>query len=77
MPADTQPVAGAGKARAVLSVGSRQRAAKPLQLKLRCSDGPCIATVSADVHEANTAAIALFEAAGARRTGSNLELVIH
>ncbi|GAA2581372.1 GNAT family N-acetyltransferase [Dactylosporangium fulvum] len=36
-----------------------------------------VATVSADVHEANTAAIALFEAAGARRTGSNLELVIH
>ena len=35
-----------------------------------------VATVSADVHEANTAAIALFEAAGARRTGSNLELVI-
>jgi ribosomal protein S18 acetylase RimI-like enzyme len=34
------------------------------------------ATVHADVHEANTAAIALFEAAGARRTGSNLELVI-
>ncbi|GAB3860450.1 GNAT family N-acetyltransferase [Dactylosporangium cerinum] len=34
-------------------------------------------TVSADVHEANTAAIALFEAAGARRAGSNLELVIH
>lgn len=34
------------------------------------------ATVSADVHEANTAAIALFEAAGAHRTGSNLELVI-
>jgi ribosomal protein S18 acetylase RimI-like enzyme len=33
-------------------------------------------TVSADVHEANTAAIALFESAGARRTGSNLELVI-
>jgi hypothetical protein len=29
------------------------------------------------VHEANTAAIALFEGAGARRTGSNLELVIH
>ena len=36
-----------------------------------------VGTVSADVHEANTAAIALFEAAGARRTGSNLELVIH
>jgi GNAT superfamily N-acetyltransferase len=36
-----------------------------------------VATVSADVHEANTAAIALFEAVGARRTGSNLELVIH
>jgi ribosomal protein S18 acetylase RimI-like enzyme len=35
-----------------------------------------VATVSADVHEANTAAIALFETAGARRTGSNLELVI-
>jgi len=35
-----------------------------------------VATVSADVHEANTAAIALFEAAGARRTGSNLELMI-
>lgn len=35
-----------------------------------------VATVSADVHEANTAAIALFESAGARRTGSNLELVI-
>jgi ribosomal protein S18 acetylase RimI-like enzyme len=36
-----------------------------------------VATVSADIHEANTAAIALFETAGARRTGSNLELVIH
>jgi GNAT superfamily N-acetyltransferase len=36
-----------------------------------------VATVSADVHEANTAAVALFEAAGARRTGSNLELMIH
>ncbi|GAA3224268.1 GNAT family N-acetyltransferase [Dactylosporangium siamense] len=35
-----------------------------------------VGTVSADVHEANTAAIALFEAAGAHRTGSNLELVI-
>ncbi|WP_433607208.1 GNAT family N-acetyltransferase [Dactylosporangium sp. CA-139114] len=35
-----------------------------------------VATVSADVHEANIAAVALFEAAGARRTGSNLELVI-
>ncbi|MET7423018.1 GNAT family N-acetyltransferase [Dactylosporangium sp. NPDC005555] len=35
-----------------------------------------VATVSADVHEANTAAVALFEAAGAHRTGSNLELVI-
>lgn len=35
-----------------------------------------VATVSADVHEANAAAIAFFEAAGARRTGSNLELVI-
>jgi len=33
-------------------------------------------TVSADVHEANAAAVALFDAAGARRTGSNLELVI-
>jgi ribosomal protein S18 acetylase RimI-like enzyme len=36
-----------------------------------------VATVSADVHDANTAAIALFEAVGARRTGSNIELVIH
>ncbi|MER7002021.1 hypothetical protein ABT297_03105 [Dactylosporangium sp. NPDC000555] len=36
-----------------------------------------VETVAADVHEANTAAIALFETAGARRTGSNLELVIH
>ncbi|WP_327008854.1 GNAT family N-acetyltransferase [Dactylosporangium sp. NBC_01737] len=35
-----------------------------------------VGTVSADVHEANTAAIALFETAGAHRTGSNLELVI-
>lgn len=35
-----------------------------------------VATVCADVHEANTAAVALFESAGARRTGSNLELVI-
>jgi len=35
-----------------------------------------VATVSAEVHEANTAAIALFEEAGARRQGSNLELVI-
>ena len=36
-----------------------------------------VATVSAEVHEANTAAIALFEAVGARRTGSNVELVVH
>jgi GNAT superfamily N-acetyltransferase len=35
-----------------------------------------VATVSAEVHEANTSAIALFEGAGARRQGSNLELVI-
>jgi GNAT superfamily N-acetyltransferase len=40
-----------------------------------CTRG--VATVSADVHETNTAAIAFFEAAGARRAGSNLELVIH
>ncbi|MGI5247154.1 GNAT family N-acetyltransferase [Dactylosporangium sp. CA-139066] len=36
-----------------------------------------IATASADVHEANAAAIALFEGAGAHRASSNLELVIH
>ncbi|WP_306205230.1 GNAT family N-acetyltransferase [Actinoplanes sp. RD1] len=36
-----------------------------------------VATVSAEVHEANAAAIALVEAAGARRHGSNLELVLH
>ncbi len=35
-----------------------------------------VATVSADVHEANAAGVALFESAGARRAGSNLELVI-
>jgi len=35
-----------------------------------------VATVSAEVHEANTAALALFETAGATRQGSNLELVI-
>ncbi|GAA1799087.1 GNAT family N-acetyltransferase [Luedemannella flava] len=35
-----------------------------------------IATASADVHQSNGAAIALFEGVGARRTGSNLELVL-
>ncbi|MEV6829368.1 GNAT family N-acetyltransferase [Amycolatopsis sp. NPDC051102] len=35
-----------------------------------------IRTVSAEVHEANLAAVALFEGAGARRAGSNLELVL-
>lgn len=35
-----------------------------------------VATVSAEVHEANVAAIAFFEGAGARRAGSNIELVI-
>lgn len=43
---------------------------------LRATHERGVATVSAEVHEANTAAIALFEAAGARRNGSNLELVI-
>lgn len=33
------------------------------------------ATASADVNQANTAALALFEGIGARRAGSNLELV--
>lgn len=36
-----------------------------------------IASASADVHQSNRAAIALFEGLGARRTGSNLELVRH
>jgi ribosomal protein S18 acetylase RimI-like enzyme len=35
-----------------------------------------IATASADINQSNHAAIALFEGAGARRTGSNLELVL-
>lgn len=35
-----------------------------------------IATASAEVNEANPAAVALFEGAGARRVGSNLELVL-
>jgi ribosomal protein S18 acetylase RimI-like enzyme len=35
-----------------------------------------IATASADVNQSNGAAIALFEGVGARRTGSNLELVL-
>jgi GNAT superfamily N-acetyltransferase len=35
-----------------------------------------IETASADVNQSNTAAIALFEKAGARRAGSNLELVL-
>jgi ribosomal protein S18 acetylase RimI-like enzyme len=35
-----------------------------------------IATASADVNQSNDAAIALFESLGARRTGSNLELVL-
>lgn len=34
-----------------------------------------IASVAVDVPESNAAAVALFEGAGARRTGSNLELV--
>ncbi len=43
---------------------------------LAASHARGVTTVSAEVHEANTAAVALFEAAGARHTGSNLELVI-
>jgi ribosomal protein S18 acetylase RimI-like enzyme len=43
---------------------------------LRATHERGVATVYAEVHEANTAAIALVEAAGARRHGSNLELVI-
>ena len=35
-----------------------------------------IAAASADVNQSNSAAIALFEGVGARRTGSNLELVL-
>ncbi|MEV6601545.1 GNAT family N-acetyltransferase [Actinoplanes sp. NPDC051346] len=35
-----------------------------------------LATASADVHQSNEAAIALFEGVGARRTSSNLELVL-
>jgi len=35
-----------------------------------------IATASADVNQSNGVAIALFEGVGARRTGSNLELVL-
>ncbi|GAA4987942.1 hypothetical protein GCM10025734_13300 [Kitasatospora paranensis] len=35
------------------------------------------ATASAEVNESNQAATALFEGIGARRTGSNLELVRH
>jgi ribosomal protein S18 acetylase RimI-like enzyme len=35
-----------------------------------------IATASADVNQSNEAALALFEAVGARRAGSNLELVL-
>lgn len=35
-----------------------------------------IATASADVNQSNSAAIALFEGIGGRRTGSNLELVL-
>lgn len=35
-----------------------------------------IASVSADVHQSNGAALALFEGVGARRAGSNLELVL-
>ncbi|WP_127507680.1 GNAT family N-acetyltransferase [Actinoplanes solisilvae] len=43
---------------------------------LRSSQERGVPTVSAEVHEANAEAIALFEGAGARRHGSNLELVI-
>ena len=35
-----------------------------------------IATASADVNQSNDAALALFEGVGARRAGSNLELVL-
>ena len=35
-----------------------------------------IATASADVNQANAAAVALFDGAGGRRAGSNLELVL-
>lgn len=43
---------------------------------LRATEERGVTTVSAEVHEANTAAIALFDGAGACRAGSNLELVI-
>jgi hypothetical protein len=35
-----------------------------------------VETASADVHESNVAAAALFDVVGARRAGSNLELVL-
>ncbi|MEU4419588.1 GNAT family N-acetyltransferase [Actinoplanes sp. NPDC024001] len=43
---------------------------------LRSAHRRGIATASADVHQSNAAAVALFEGAGARRAGSNLELVL-
>jgi ribosomal protein S18 acetylase RimI-like enzyme len=43
---------------------------------LRSAHQRGIATVSADVNQSNGEAIALFEGVGARRTGSNLELVL-
>jgi ribosomal protein S18 acetylase RimI-like enzyme len=62
---------------AVLSTHRRRGIARALVAEVRrATHRRGVALVTAEVHEANTAAIALFEGLGARRAGSNLELVI-
>jgi ribosomal protein S18 acetylase RimI-like enzyme len=62
---------------AVRSDQRRRGIARALLAEVLCSAHQRgIATASADVKQSNGAAIALFEGVGARRTGSNLELVL-
>lgn len=63
---------------AVLSTHHRRGIARALVAEIRrATHDRGVPLVTAEVHEANTAAIALFETSGAHRAGSNLELVIH
>jgi ribosomal protein S18 acetylase RimI-like enzyme len=62
---------------AVLSTHRRRGIARALVAQVRrATHNRGVMLVTGEVHEANTAAIALFEGLGARRAGSNLELVI-
>ena len=62
---------------AVLSTHRRRGIARALVAEVRrATHDRGVVLVTGEVHEANPAAIALFEGLGARRAGSNLELVI-